>query len=316
MPFTFGPLPSRRLGMSLGIDLVPNKTCNYTCVYCQLGRTTNYTNTRASYFDPEKIWAEIGEKLQKLDIKEINYITIVGNGEPTLSLDIGWCIRKIKREYSLPVAVITNGALLYVPQVRADLAAADVVLPTLDAGTEDIFRIINRPHNEITLNKVISGLEEFRNKYNGQIWLEVMLVRDVNDSPQKMHLIADAIHRCNPDRIYVNVPIRPPAESWVHVPSLQALHMAKKIFPGCNIIDFPESGYIDLPGQNATELHENLVQIVKSHPLKETQILEILKRKNCANPTYFLEEALSLGQLREFTYEGVFYIQFVDREDE
>ena len=245
----------------------------------------------------------------------INYVTIVGNGEPTLSLDIGWCIRKIKDVYSLPVAVITNGALLHDPQVRADLAAADVVLPTFDAGTESIFRIINRPHKEITLKKVMWGLEEFRKQYTGQIWLEIMLVRHVNDSQEKMHLIADSIHRFTPNRVYVNVPIRPPAESWVHVPSLYTLQMAKKNFPGCNIIAFPESGEIDIQGQTPTEINESIVQIVKRHPLKVTQILEILTRKRFTDPSGILDEVLSLGQLRQFNYEGHVYIQFTGHSD-
>lgn len=308
MPFCFGPVPSRRLGSSLGIDLLPNKTCNYSCIYCQLGRTSIFTNTRCSFFSKEEIWQEIQEKIKNTNKSSIDYITIVGNGEPTLSLDLGWIIHQLKQNYSFPVAVITNGALLYESDVRSDLTEADIVLPTYDSGFEKTFRSINRPHKEITLEKVTQGLIDFHNEFSGEIWIEIMLVADYNDSRDELEKIFYDIQEFRPDKIYINVPIRPPAEKWVSIPSLEALTTAQKIFPDAKIISFAEMGEITVNGQDIQEIHKSLIDVIRRHPLRKEQLFEILRNKKI-DPEKVFETLISLGHLKLTKYQNQLYIQ-------
>ena len=163
MKYVFGPVPSRRLGQSLGIDTIPLKTCNWNCVYCQLGRTRPLINERKNYYPPDEIAAEVREALQAHQPGEIDWVTFVGSGEPLLHASTGWLIREVKHITDLPVAVITNGTLLYLPEVREELIVADAVLPTIDAGTEELYRRINRPHPQFTFNRLVEGLIAFRN---------------------------------------------------------------------------------------------------------------------------------------------------------
>jgi len=162
MKYVFGPVPSRRLGQSLGIDPVPLKTCNWNCVYCQLGRSRPMVNERLEYFPPKDILADVEKALASHEPGEIDWITFVGSGETTLHASIGWLIREVKALTNLPVAVITNGALLYLPELRTELSAANAVLPSLDAGSAGLYRAINRPHPEVTFERLLDGLIAFR----------------------------------------------------------------------------------------------------------------------------------------------------------
>ena len=208
--FVFGPVPSRRLGRSLGVDITPAKTCTFDCIYCQVGRTTQKEIVRMSFFDPERVVSEIITKVSKSHA--IDFISFSGSGEPTLNKDIGYMIRRVKEQTSVPVAVITNGSLLFDPDIRADLMAADVVLPSLDAGTEETFHYIDRPHTSITLLDTIEGLVKFRESYRGRIWLEIMLIKGINDEPDELAKLKDFIEAIRPDKIHLNTVTRPPAE--------------------------------------------------------------------------------------------------------
>lgn len=189
----YGPVPSRRLGQSLGIDLIPAKTCNYSCIYCQLGKTTFFTNKIQSFFDKTLIWKELQERITKVGLPNFNVITIVGNGEPTLSQDLGWIIHQIKQNYDKTIAVITNGALLYNPIIQTALMEADIILPTLDAGNNLLFRRINRPHTTLDFNTIFNGMLDFKKLFNGEIWLEVMLIKGFNDK----ELLGNNLIKCN-----------------------------------------------------------------------------------------------------------------------
>ena len=173
MRFIYGPVPSRRLGRSLGVSPIPRKTCTYSCVYCHLGPTTRLTVARESFFPKDEIYDEIASALPEADA---DYVTFSGDGEPTLCKDLGWLIRRCKADFDTPVAVITNGSLLSLPEVREELREADLVMPSLDAGSAGVFRQINRPERSLEFDTVIEGLVAFRNEYPGLIWLEVMLV--------------------------------------------------------------------------------------------------------------------------------------------
>ena len=175
MSHLFGPVPSRRLGRSLGVDLVPRKTCPYDCIYCEVGPTTQKTITRLDY-QADEIMAELAAYLHQ-GPPPLDYITLAGSGEPTLNLGLGRIIRRLKALTGTPVAVLTNGALLYLPEVRDELKLADLVLPSLDAAREESFRAINRPLPDYPLSRLIEGLEAFRREYAGQIWLEILLLQ-------------------------------------------------------------------------------------------------------------------------------------------
>lgn len=218
-PHVYGPVPSRRLGRSLGVDLVPLKTCSYDCVYCQLGRTTRKTVRRRDWIDPACVVAEVRDQLHaKPDI-----ITIAGSGEPTLAQGIGEVIAGIKDATDIPVAVLTNGSLLDLPDVRRDLALADMVVPSLDAPDEGLFRLVNRPHKSLRFDDVIDGLATFRESFSGRLWLESLLIAGVTGVPEEVTRLAALAARIAPDRIQLNTVVRPPAESFAQAVPIERL---------------------------------------------------------------------------------------------
>jgi len=204
----FGPVPSRRLGRSLGVDLVPFKVCTYDCIYCQLGRTTCKTTERKEWVPLNEVCASLRGAL---DTKP-DFITLSGSGEPTLFSRPGELIRSIKDLTDVPVAVLTNGSLLSVPEVRAGLLEADLVVPSLDAGNERLFRIVNRPHEDIAFDRMVEGLIAFRQEYGGRYWLEVLLLGGITAVPAEVERIADIAAKIGPDRVHLNTATRPPAE--------------------------------------------------------------------------------------------------------
>lgn len=222
----YGPVPSRRLGLSLGVDIVPLKTCTFNCVYCQLGETRRSAVRRGRYFSETDILAQVRQVVERNP--QINHITFSGSGEPTLNSAIGALIRKIKAMTDIPVAVLTNGSLLNRRPVRRALAAADIVIPSLDAARNSSFRRINRPHPPRKIETVIRGLEAFRREFKGLVWLEVMLVKGINDSPADIQALKKAIARINPDRVQLNTVVRPPAEKWASPLSRRALEVIRK----------------------------------------------------------------------------------------
>jgi len=225
--FIYGPVPSRRLGYSLGIDLVPFKTCTYNCIYCQLGRTTCPTIKRKKYLPGKKILKDLKQFLNKKI--HIDYITFSGSGEPTLNSEIGVLIRAVKKISDIPVAVITNSSLLYRKNVQKNLLLADVVMPTFTTAKSETFKKIHRPSQSITLKKIIKGLIEFRKIYKGKIWFELMLVKGYNDSKQEIDALKSIIKKINPDKIQLNTVVRPPSEKNARALSLSALNKTKKM---------------------------------------------------------------------------------------
>jgi len=233
--FTFGPVPSRRLGFSLGIDIIPRKICTFDCIYCQIGKTTNQEIKRKSFFNKHEIVEEIINKAKH--ISHIDYVTFSGSGEPTLNSDIGWMIEEIKKNIDIPVAVITNGSLLNDKEIRDNLCMADVVLPSLDAASEDIFRYINRPHSLIELNTIIEGMKIFRDVYKGNIWLEIMLIKNVNDSIEELGRLKNVIEYLGVEKVQLNTVIRPPADRTTGRINSEELNKISKYFGhGCEVI--------------------------------------------------------------------------------
>lgn len=209
--FVYGPVASRRLGFSLGVDIIPFKTCTLDCVYCQLGPTARTTVRRRSWFPAREVLAQVRAALRSG--QRIDAVTFSGSGEPTLSKDLGFLVREIKRLTPVPVVVLTNGTLLTRKDVRRDLLAADVVVPSLDAASARLFRRVNKPHASLSSAKIVDGLARFRDEFKGEIRLEIMLVKGVNDSPAAIAALKAAVARIRPDRIELNTVVRPPAEA-------------------------------------------------------------------------------------------------------
>ncbi len=272
--YVFGPVPSRRLGQSLGIDTIPLKTCNWNCVYCQLGRSEPLINERRAWFPREAILAEVAEALGEHQPGAIDWITFVGSGEPTLHSDIGWLIRQVKAMTDIPVAVITNGSLLYQPEVRAELALADAVMPTLDAGNPELYRKINRPWPELTYDTLVEGLRAFRREYGGRLWIEVMLVKGLNDSEESLRQLAAVLQSIGPDQVHLLLPTRPPVETWVQPADDEAVLRAIAILGEIAEVLHPREGAFDLSGFD--DPVDGVVAIITRHPMREDQIRRAL----------------------------------------
>jgi len=207
--YVFGPVPSRRLGISLGVDLIPYKTCNLNCLYCECGPTTRHINTRDRFADPREVSIQVREAVQAAS--HIDHITFSGSGEPTLSIDLGTIIREIRGFTGVPIAVLTNGTLLDRPDVRNDLMDADLVLPSLDAATPEAFARINQYHPDLCIEVIIDGLVQFRSEFPNPIWLEVFILEGINTSDPELDALHEAIRRIHPDRVQLNSLDRPPA---------------------------------------------------------------------------------------------------------
>jgi wyosine [tRNA(Phe)-imidazoG37] synthetase (radical SAM superfamily) len=226
--YIFGPVFSRRIGLSLGIDLVPFKTCTFDCIYCQLGHTSLKTGIRQEYVPVNAVLSQLNEALKK--VPRPDFITLSGSGEPTLHSRLGDIIHGIRRITSLPVAVLTNGSLLYDSEVRRDCALADLVLPSLDACDEETFQKVNRPVSGMTFHGLIDGLRAFWREYTGKIWLEVFLVHPLTDSDHSVRKIALLTRSFRPDWIHLLTVCRPPSESSVQAVSPARLECFSRFF--------------------------------------------------------------------------------------
>ena len=238
MKYIYGPVVSRRLGVSLGISAVGYKVCSLNCIYCQLKKTTHQIIEPRKYANEQDILEEVRNFfLHKPAHQKIDYVTFSGSGEPTLHASIGRLIRRVQALTKIPVALITNSTTLLDPKVRRDLLSLDLIVPSLDAVTQDVFEKIDRPARGMKIKPIIEALVEFRKLFKGQLWLEVMLVRGFNDSVVYLKKIKKVVDRIKPDRIQINSPVRPPAEEWVRIVRPQTLKKAKEIFGDiCDIV--------------------------------------------------------------------------------
>ena len=239
MKYIYGPVKSRRLGLSLGITLTPYKICSFNCVYCQLGRTTLQAHERKEYIPIQEIINEL--KLwffnNAQQAKNLNYITLSGAGEPTLNIKIGEVIIEIKKITALPIAVITNASLLNMPSVRKELCNADLIVPSLDSVDLTSFIKIDRPKEEIKIEGIIDGLVNLRKEFKGKVWLEVMLVKGINDGLEQVRKLKEIIDKINPDKVQLNSPVRSTAEAQVEAVDKKRIEKIKEILgERCEII--------------------------------------------------------------------------------
>lgn len=267
--YLYGPVPSRRLGRSLGIDLVPHKICTYDCIYCQIGKTTDKTLVRKEYVPVKEILEEV-RRFLKEETSSIDHLSLSGSGEPTLHSQIRSVIEGIKTITSIPVAVITNGSLLYEEEVRQDLLHADIVLPSLDAVSSEVFMRINRPRPGFSIEKVIEGLVEFRKVYKGQIWLEILFCKGVNDSKEELLRMKKAVDRIQPDRIHLNTVVRPPSEKWAAPLSQKEMEEIQVYFgEKASIITEFDRHPSSISGR---DIKEEILEILKRRPLSSSDL--------------------------------------------
>jgi wyosine [tRNA(Phe)-imidazoG37] synthetase (radical SAM superfamily) len=269
--FVFGPVPSRRLGFSLGVDIIPRKYCNFDCIYCQVGKTTSKNVTRRKFFEVDEVVKEICDTVRCGE--KIDYITFSGSGEPTLNQNLGATIQEVKRVINIPIAVITNSSLLSFEEVRNDLIGADVVLPSLDAASDEMFKRINRPQANIELLEIVEGIKSFRKHYKGLIWLEIMVIKGLNDAPEELQRLSAMVNSLNVDKVHLNTVTRPPSEKDAGPLNEKKLDRIRKVFGHrCEVISSFAMEGIHQEQQGWTGM---LVDTLKRRSLSMNDIMKI-----------------------------------------
>ncbi|HZJ76793.1 MAG TPA: radical SAM protein, partial [Oscillospiraceae bacterium] len=296
--YIYGPVPSRRMGLSVGISPIADGHCNYSCIYCQLGRTRNMTNERKRYFAHKDIIEEFKLYLSK-DIK-FDVATIVGDGEPLLYIDLGILIDELKSLIDKPVAVITNGSLLYDSAVSKDLKNADIILPSLDATDEKMFKKINRPHGGIKFDDVIRGLQIFSSEYNGQLWIETMIVEGINDNRQFFLDLKELLTTINYHKLYINSPVRPPAEGFVKQVSKDVIEEAVSILGGISIDKLVSEGFYS----ETEDDYEAVLGIIKRHPMNQFEIRSFVEQRGKSDIEDFFKRLNSDDNIEMVDYKN------------
>ncbi len=258
----------------MGVDILPRKTCNLNCIYCELGPTKQHSTDIKAYIPVEEIWADVKKLLENPD-KKFDYLTFTASGEPTLHSGIGELINRAKALTSTPITVLTNGTTLSLPEVRKRILSADILLPSLDAARQTTFQKINRPAPGLIIDDIIEGLAELRKEFSGKIWLEVLIAKDINDSPEDIDALKDAITYIKPDKVQLNTVARPPADTIAHALSQARLNeIAKFLGPSAEVI---------------VNFSKKIQQ--GSHPIIDAEILDVLQRR----PSTIEDLAQALG---------------------
>lgn len=308
---TFGPVPSRRLGQSLGINNILAKTCSYSCVYCQLGKTTTITTQQQAFYKPKEIYKEIKKKLDKIISRneQVDYLTFVPEGEPTLDLNLGKTISLLKR-IGISIAVLTNASLLWRDDVKKHLLSADFVSVKIDAVSEDLWKIINRPHESLRLNRILEGIKKFTEMFKGKIVSETMLIDNVkyNSELEKIAKFLRELNRL--DKAYIAIPTRPPTEKWVKPAKEETINHAFQVFSEKLEVDRVEYliGYEGNAFAFTGNIEEDLLSITAVHPMRKEAVTEFLKKAN-AN-WGVVEKLLKKNKLIELEYgENKYYMR-------
>ncbi len=306
---TFGPVPSRRLGRSLGINNIPPKICTYSCIYCQLGKTSNMKIQPQVFYPPSKIFKEVQKKVEKSREKGelIDYLTFVPDGEPTLDINLGQEIKLIK-SLGIKIAVITNSSLIDKKIVQENLTKADLISFKIDSVEEEIWRKVDRPNRNLSLKDILNSMLKFKEIFKGKIITETMLVKDINDNNQHIRKVADFLSQLKPSRAYLSIPIRPPADSWVQSPSEEVVNQSYNLFK--EKVDQVECliGYEGNAFAFTGEVEEDILSITSVHPMREDAMKDFLRRAN--SDWLLIERLIKQGKLVESEYEGhKFYIR-------
>ena len=299
----YGPVPSRRLGQSLGINNIPPKICTYSCVYCQLGRTIDLQCERRRFYDPEVIFKDTERQIRKARDRDerVDYLTIVPDGEPTLDVNLGREIGLLK-SLGIKIAVIENASLLWREEVRNELGEADWVSLKVDAVTEETWRRVNRPHGALKHDTVLEGMKDFADTFKGELATETMMIQGLNDSVEEVEKISDFLAELRPSKAYIAIPTRPPAEEWVRPADEQALNRAYQIFDGK--LDHVEHliGYEGNAFAFTGNVEEDLLSITSVHPMREEGVAELLSK--AGSDWSIIEKLLGERRLIELEYRG------------
>lgn len=310
----FGPVPSRRLGQSIGINNIPPKICTYSCLYCQLGRTQTLQMARQSFYTPPEILTAVKLKIQgAVEQREpVDYLTFVADGEPTLDRNLGKEIELLKT-LGFNIAVITNASLLWKNDVRDDLGKADLVSLKIDTIDQQIWHRINRPHSSLNYDKILKGISEFAHSYHGDFITETMLIQDVNDSFKQLEKVATFIAELSPQRSYISIPIRPPAEPWVIAANESKINQAFQLFKDHMIETEYLIGYEGNAFAYTGNLEEDLLSIMSVHPVREDGLRELVSKANAS--WSIIENLLVQQKVIETEYNGKkFYLRKLPRK--
>jgi len=308
MPDTrvFGPVPSRRLGRSLGINNIPPKICTYSCVYCQLGRSIDMTSTRKVFYDPDELGEVVADHIQRLPDKEdqIDFLTIVPDGEPTLDINLGNLIENL-RSLGIKIAVITNATLLHDPEVQMNLKQVDLVSLKVDCVDLSVWKKIDRPYGKLDRKKILSGIKSFTAEYQGKIITETMLVKDLNDQPDIVQRTAEYLGSINLDRAYLSIPTRPPAEKWVMAPTEDSINTAFQIYQQAGLSVEYLIGYEGNEFSSTGDIKNDLLSITAVHPMREEAVVNFIQR--AGGDLDIVENMLQDGSLVTSDYQDKRY---------
>ncbi len=300
----FGPVPSRRLGKSLGINNIPDKVCSYACVYCQIGKTLRMEVKRRPFYPPELIFEEVKRKVEKAEERgeRIDYLTFVPDGEPTLDANLGEEIEMLK-SFNIPLAILTNSSLIWREDVRNDLLKLDFVSLKLDAVTEALWRKVDRPHKTLKLDKILEGILEFRRDFKGKIVTETMLIDGINYGDE-LKKIAEFLRELKPDMAYIAVPTRPPWENWVKPAREDVINLAFHVFADAIGEERVEYliGYEGNAFAFTGNVEEDILAITAVHPMREDALRELLKKANAGWD--IVEKLIAEGKLIALEYGG------------
>mgnify|MGYP001816368573 FL=1 len=306
MNIAFGPVPSRRLGRSLGINNIPPKSCSYSCLYCQVGATHGQKITPQAFYAPEDIFQQVSEHLKKLDSTNeiVDYLTFVPDGEPTLDINLGKTM-ELLRPLNIPIAVISNASLLWHEDVRAAIGKADWVSLKVDSAIEPIWKQINRPHEALSLNEVLNGIHLFAQEFQGKLVTETMLLNGVNDNDENISAISDFIHQIGVSRSYLAIPTRPTAEAGIYAPNEAALNRCYQIMAAM----IPHVEYlIGYEGDAFTftgDIRHDLLSITAVHPLRASAVKKLLEQANAG--WSLVDDFVTERKLKEVEYLGEHY---------
>ena len=275
----FGPVPSRRLGRSLGINNIPPKICSYSCVYCQLGKTKNMQMARTIFYEPLDIFQDVKTKIENAEEngEKIDYLTFVPDGEPTLDINLGAEIALLK-QLGIKIAVITNGSLMHLKDVRDELALADLVSIKVDSVTPGTWKKVNRPLKSLNLDRILDGITKFIESFKGELITETMLVKDRNDNEDELVKIAEFISGLNTTKSYISIPIRPPAENWVKTPDVDTINFWFQLFREKGLEVELLIGYEGNAFAYTGEIVNDLLSITSVHPMREDSVRELLAK--------------------------------------
>ncbi len=302
----FGPVPSRRLGQSLGINNIPYKICTYSCVYCQVGKAIKMQVKRQEFYDPRELINEVGELLHAIRKNQNapDYITIVPDGEPTLDVHLGKLIDGLK-PFNIPVAVITNASLMPWPDVQEDLLKADFVSVKADTFYPETWKKINKPHKHLLLGDILTGIQKFAEVFTGKLVTETMLIKGINDSAKEMTYIAAVLETFNPHTAYLSIPTRPPASKEVRPASekavTEAYHIFRKHVPRVELL----TGYEGNAFSSTGNFRDDILSITAVHPMREDAVMELLHKTG--DDASLLNALLDEKILEKLHYSGHFY---------